>query len=43
MEAAYFAFISFGIFPEDFCGRSENEKILICAMMDRAARERDRK
>ena len=43
MEAAYFAFISLGIFPGDFCGRTEEEKILMYAMMERAAKERDEK
>ena len=43
MEAAYFAFISLGIFQEDFEKRSENEKLMMFAMMDRAAKERDQK
>lgn len=41
MEAAYFAFISLGIFPGDFSRRPENEKILMYAMMERAAREKE--
>lgn len=34
-ELAYFAFVSFGIFPEDLERRSMNEKILMHAMMSR--------
>lgn len=40
VEAAYFAFISLGIFPDDFRKRSENERILMFAMMERAAKEK---
>ncbi len=34
-ELAYFAFVSFGIFPEDLERRSRNEKLLMHAMMTR--------
>lgn len=39
---AYFAFISFGILPGDLAARTEEEKLLILAMMERAARARGR-
>lgn len=42
-EAAFFAFVSFGVFPSDFEARPENEKLLMLAMMERAAKEMGRK
>ena len=41
-EAAFFAFVSFGIFPSDFESRTEREKLLMLAMMERAAKEMKR-
>ena len=39
MEASYFAFVSLGIFPEDFEIRSQREKLLMAAMMERLSKE----
>lgn len=38
MEVAYFAFISLGILPGDLEARPEEEKLLMLAMMERAAK-----
>ena len=38
-ETSYFAFVSLGIFPEDFEKRPLREKILMFTMMDRLSKE----
>ena len=38
-ETSYFAFVSLGIFPEEFEKRPLREKLLMAAMMDRLSKE----